>query len=229
MKLYYDLHIHSCLSPCGDEDNTPNNIVNMALIKGLNVIALSDHNTCKNCPAAMAVGKQNGLVVLPAMELTTSEDIHVLCLFEKVEDAQRLEEHISRTRQRVRNRPEIFGRQLILNEKDEVIGEEEDLLIVSSGVSVEEVASLVSSLGGIAVPAHIDKQANGLIGVLGAFDFGLGFRMVECKTDTGIDLPRLCDSDAHTLWDIAEAEHFLQAETCSAHGVFAALKKMCGE
>lgn len=229
MKLYYDLHIHSCLSPCGDEDNTPNNIVNMALIKGLNVIALSDHNTCKNCPAAMAVGKQNGLVVLPAMELTTSEDIHVLCLFEKIEDAQRLEEHISRTRQRVRNRPEIFGRQLILNEKDEVIGEEEDLLIVSSGVSVEEVASLVSSLGGIAVPAHIDKQANGLIGVLGAFDFGLGFRMVECKTDTGIDLPRLCDSDAHTLWDIAEAEHFLQAETCSAHGVFAALKKMCGE
>ncbi len=229
MKLYYDLHIHSCLSPCGDEDNTPNNIVNMALIKGLNVIALSDHNTCKNCPAAMAVGKQNGLVVLPAMELTTSEDIHVLCLFEKFEDAQRLEEHISRTRQRVRNRPEIFGRQLILNEKDEVIGEEEDLLIVSSGVSVEEVASLVSSLGGIAVPAHIDKQANGLIGVLGAFDFGLGFRMVECRTDTGIDLPRLCDSDAHTLWDIAEAEHFLQAETCSAHGVFAALKKMCGE
>ena len=229
MKLYYDLHIHSCLSPCGDEDSTPNNIVNMALIKGLNVIALSDHNTCKNCPAAMAVGKQNGLVVLPAMELTTSEDIHVLCLFEKVEDAQRLEEHISRTRQRVRNRPEIFGRQLILNEKDEVIGEEEDLLIVSSGVSVEEVASLVSSLGGIAVPAHIDKQANGLIGVLGAFDFGLGFRMVECRTDTGIDLPRLCDSDAHTLWDIAEAEHFLQAETCSAHGVFAALKKMCGE
>lgn len=229
MKLYYDLHIHSCLSPCGDEDNTPNNIVNMALIKGLNVIALSDHNTCKNCPAAMAVGKQNGLVVLPAMELTTSEDIHVLCLFEKIEDAQRLEEHISRTRQRVRNRPEIFGRQLILNEKDEVIGEEEDLLIVSSGVSVEEVASLVSSLGGIAVPAHIDKQANGLIGVLGAFDFGLGFRMVECRTDTGIDLPRLCDSDAHTLWDIAEAEHFLQVETCSAHGVFAALKKMCGE
>ena len=110
-----------------------------------------------------------------------------------------------------------------------MIGEEEDLLIVSSGVSVEEVASLVSSLGGIAVPAHIDKQANGLIGVLGAFDFGLGFRMVECRTDTGIDLPRLCDSDAHTLWDIAEAEHFLQAETCSAHGVFAALKKMCGE
>ena len=229
MKLYYDLHIHSCLSPCGDEDNTPNNIVNMALIKGLNVIALSDHNTCKNCPAAMAVGRKNGLVVLPAMELTTSEDIHVLCLFERYEDAQKLEEHVSRTRLKIANRPEIFGRQLILNEEDEVVGEEENLLIVSSGVSVEEVAPLVSSLGGIAVPAHIDKQANGLIGILGAFDPRLGFRMAEYRQDVGVDLPRLCNSDAHTLWDISEAEHFIEAETCSAHGVFAALKKMCGE
>ena len=91
MKLYYDFHIHSCLSPCGDADNTPNNIVNMALVKGLHVIALSDHNTGKNCPAAIAVGKKNGLIVLPAMELTTSEDIHILCLFEKYEDLQKLE------------------------------------------------------------------------------------------------------------------------------------------
>ena len=122
MKLFYDFHIHSCLSPCGDEDSTPNNIVNMALIKGLNVIALADHNTGKNCPAAMAVGKKNGLVVLPGMELTTSEDIHVLCLFERYEDLQKLEEHISRTRLRVKNKPHIFGRQRILNERDEPIG-----------------------------------------------------------------------------------------------------------
>ena len=131
MKLYYDFHIHSCLSPCGDEDNTPNNIVNMALLKGLNVIALADHNTGKNCPAVMAVGRKNGLVVLPAMELTTSEDIHILCLFERYEDLQKLEEHISSRRMKIANRPEVFGRQLIMNEKDEVIGEEEHLLIVS--------------------------------------------------------------------------------------------------
>ena len=137
MKLFYDFHIHSCLSPCGDNDSTPNNIVNMALIKGLQAIALSDHNTGRNCPAAMAVGKKNGLVVLPAMELTTSEDIHILCLFERYEDLQKLEKYIQTTRLRIRNKPEIFGRQLIMNENDEVIGEEEDLLIVSSGVSVE--------------------------------------------------------------------------------------------
>lgn len=227
MKLYYDFHIHSCLSPCGDEDNTPNNIVNMALLKGLNVIALADHNTGKNCPAVMAVGRKNGLVVLPAMELTTSEDIHILCLFERYEDLQKLEEHISSRRMKIANRPEVFGRQLIMNEKDEVIGEEEHLLIVSSGVSVEDVAALVKGFGGIAIPAHIDKQSNGIIGVLGFFDDSLGFEMVECTVDSGVKLPQITDSDAHYLWDISEAEHFIEAETCSAHGVFAALKKLC--
>lgn len=161
------------------------------------------------------------------MELTTSEDIHILCLFEKYEDLQKLESHIQRTRLRIRNKPEIFGKQLILNENDEVIGEEEDLLIVSSGVSVEEVAALVSGFGGIAVPAHIDKQANGLVGVLGAFDYNLGFQLIECTAGSGVKLPQITDSDAHYLWDIAEAEHFIEAETCSAHGVFEALKKMC--
>ncbi len=228
MKLFYDFHIHSCLSPCGDEDSTPNNIVNMALVKGLNVIALADHNTGKNCPAAMAVGKKNGLVVLPAMELTTSEDIHVLCLFERYEDLEKLETYIQKTRLKIKNKPEIFGRQRILDENDEPIGEEEHLLIVSSGVSVEEIAPLVESFGGIAVPAHVDKPANSVIAVLGAFDYGLGFRLVECAHETDVALPRIVDSDAHYLWDISEPEHWIEAETCSARGVFAALRKMAG-
>ncbi len=228
MKLFYDFHIHSCLSPCGDEDSTPNNIVNMALVKGLNVIALADHNTGKNCPAAMAVGKKNGLVVLPAMELTTSEDIHVLCLFERYEDLEKLETYIQKTRLKIKNKPEIFGRQRILDENDEPIGEEEHLLIASSGVSVEEIAPLVESFGGIAVPAHVDKPANSVIAVLGAFDYGLGFRLVECAHETDVALPRIVDSDAHYLWDISEPEHWIEAETCSARGVFAALRKMAG-
>ena len=227
MKLYYDFHIHSCLSPCGDDDSTPNNIVNMALIKGLNAIAVSDHNTGRNCPAVMAVGKKSGLVVLPAMELTTSEDIHILCLFEEYADLERLEAHLQKTRLKIRNKREIFGKQQILNENDEPVGEIEDLLIVSSGISVEEVVKLVKGYGGIPIPAHIDKQSNGLIGVLGAFDRSLGFELVESAQDPRLGLPYITDSDAHYLWDISEAEHFLEAETCSAHGVFAALKKLC--
>lgn len=94
MNIYYDFHIHSCLSPCGDDDNTPNNIVNMALIKGLNAIALSDHNTGKNCPATIAAGKKNGLVVLPAMELTTSED-NTFCACSKSTNNSRRSKNIS--------------------------------------------------------------------------------------------------------------------------------------
>lgn len=229
MKVYYDFHIHSCLSPCGNNDNTPNNIVNMAIIKGVQAIAVADHNTGKNVPAVMAVGKMNGLIVLPAMELTTSEDIHILCLFEKYERLQELEEYISTRRMKIKNKEHVFGEQLILNEKDEIIEKEENLLIVSSGVSVDDVCSIVKNFEGIAIPAHIEKQANGLIGVLGAFDYNSGFNIIESKTDTEVKLPRLVNSDAHTLWDISERENFIEAETLSAHGVFAALKKLCNE
>lgn len=228
MKVYYDFHIHSCLSPCGDNDNTPNNIVNMALLKGLHAIAVADHNTGKNCPAVIAAGKKSGLVVLPAMELTTTEDIHILCLFEKYSQLQKMEEYISARRLTIKNREEVFGEQLVLNENDELIGKEENLLIVSSGVSVENAARLTESYGGIAVPAHIDKQSNGLVGVLGAFDYNLGFKIIESRIDSGVCLPRITNSDAHRLWEISEAEYWIDAETLSAHGIFSALKKMNG-
>ena len=75
-EYHYDLHMHSCLSPCSDDDMTPNNMVNMALMNGLDIIAVTDHNAVGNCAAAMEVGRRNGLTVLPGMELTTSEEIH---------------------------------------------------------------------------------------------------------------------------------------------------------
>lgn len=81
MRISYDLHIHSCLSPCGDDDMTPNNIVGMAALKELNVIAVTDHNSCKNCPAIMKLAKAYGIIAIPGMELTTSEEVHVLCYF----------------------------------------------------------------------------------------------------------------------------------------------------
>ena len=81
IPLFYDLHIHSCLSPCGDDDMTPANLVGMAAVKGLDVIALTDHNSCRNCPAALYHGKNYGVTVIPGMELTTAEEVHVICLF----------------------------------------------------------------------------------------------------------------------------------------------------
>ena len=230
MKLYYDFHIHSCLSPCGDADSTPNNIVNMALVKGLHVIApLRPQHGQKLPRGHCRRQKKNGLVVLPAMELTTSEDIHILCLFERYEDLQKLEAHIQKTRLRIKNKPEIFGRQLILNENDEIVGEEEDLLIVSSGVSVEDAAALV---GGVRrhrrarAYRQAGERADRRAGRVRLFPRVPHGRM---RARDDVTLPRITDSDAHYIWDISEPEHFIEAESCSARGVFAALKRMCAD
>lgn len=94
MNVYYDLHMHSCLSPCGADDMTPNNLVNMAALAGLQVIAVADHNTTKNVPAATKVGQQVGVLVVPAMELTTKEDIHVLCLLPDLDAAEAFREYV---------------------------------------------------------------------------------------------------------------------------------------
>ena len=93
-ELNYDLHIHSCLSPCGDDDMTPANIVGMAVIKGLDLIAVTDHNSCKNCPAVLTMADAYGLTALPGMELTTSEEVHVVCLFADLKDALAFDEYV---------------------------------------------------------------------------------------------------------------------------------------
>ena len=123
MKYYYDLHIHSALSPCGDEDMTPNNIVNMSLLNGLDIIALSDHNTCKNVRAVSEVARRAGILFIPAMELETAEEIHVLCLFPSVDAAELFErEIVSPALPDIANNESIFGRQQILDENDNETG-----------------------------------------------------------------------------------------------------------
>ena len=142
---HYDLHIHSCLSPCGDNDMTPNNLVQMALLSGCDVIALTDHNTCRNAPAAMEAGARNGLLVIPGMELCTAEEAHVVCLFETLEGALEFDHYIYENMPHVKNRPEIFGEQRLLDGEDGPVGEEENLLLVSSFVGVDQVVGLVPS------------------------------------------------------------------------------------
>ena len=110
---YYDLHIHSCLSPCADDDMTPNNIAGMAALKGLQILALTDHNSCKNCPAFFAACKRQGIIPVAGMELSTAEDVHLVCLFENIEDAMRFDVEIEKHLMSVDNRPEIFGNQLV--------------------------------------------------------------------------------------------------------------------
>lgn len=215
-RYYYDFHVHSCLSPCGDADNTPNNLAGMAFLNGVRIMALTDHNTSRNCPAFFAAAKKYGIVPIAGMELTTSEDIHVVCLFETLEEALAFNDEIDTRRIRVKNREEIFGEQLILDEEDNVVGHEEDLLINATTVSLEEALELAESFGGICYPAHIDRPANGAIEILGDFPHYAGFHLAEMhdlsKKDEyvstyGLEGIRLLSgSDAHYLDQLREGE-----------------------
>ncbi len=221
-RYYYDLHIHSCLSPCGDDDNTPNNIAGMASLCGLNIVALTDHNTTDNCPAFFEAARRYGIIPIAGMELTTSEDIHIVCLFETLQGAIAFGEKVKSLRIPVKNRPDIFGRQLILDGQDNIIGEEENLLINATLISVNEVPDLVADFGGICYPAHIDRQSNGIISILGTFPSSPHFKCVELhdgeKRDEYVQKYSLQDkkiivsSDAHRLNDMRDKENYFELD-----------------
>jgi len=217
-NYYYDLHIHSCLSPCGDNDNTPNNIIGMASLCGLDIAALCDHNSVANCPAFFKAAKRYGVVPVAGMELTTSEDIHIICLFETLEGAMEFGKEVDNLKIPVKNRPDIFGCQQILDGDDNIIGEEENLLINATMISVEELPNMVAKYGGICYPAHIDRSSNSIISVLGTFPETPHFDCVEFhdkqKCDEYIAKYSLqhkkiiISSDAHYLTQLRDKENY---------------------
>ncbi|MEE1502900.1 MAG: PHP domain-containing protein [Acutalibacteraceae bacterium] len=210
MKLYYDFHIHSCLSPCGDNDMTPNNIVNFAKIMGYDVIALTDHNTALNCPAVAKIAEENGITFIPGMELCTSEEVHIVCLFYTLDDALSFSEYVKSTMPPIKNKPSVFGEQLICDENDNVIGQEGILLVTASGISTEKVVKKVAEYNGICYPAHIDRSSFSILSNLGTIDEYFGFKCAEIYDILKEDelkekhpylnkLKILSDSDAHYL------------------------------
>ena len=118
MELFYDLHIHSCLSPCGNDDCTPANIAMLAQMLGLQAVALTDHNTCKNCPAFFKAAEQAGILPIAGMELTVQEEFHVLCLFPQLDQAMKFDELVHQQLLPFKNDKSIYGNQLIVDSED---------------------------------------------------------------------------------------------------------------
>ncbi|MBR2079777.1 MAG: PHP domain-containing protein [Clostridia bacterium] len=183
MKLSYDLHIHSCLSPCGDNEMTPYNLTNMAKICGCDIIALTDHNTCLNCESAIKAGENIGLTVVPGMELCTSEEIHCVCLFPELKNALEFSDYVKTTIPPVKNKEHIFGNQYIMNEADEILGSFDLLLTTASGISIEILDELMRDYGGIWYPAHIDRNSYSVISALGDFPESLETPVFELTYD----------------------------------------------
>ena len=218
MRCYYDLHIHSALSPCGDNEMTPNNIVNMSILKGLDVIALSDHNTCGNVRALQKVAGDR-LIVIPGMEIETQEEVHMLSLFPNIEAAEEMEKIVKEHLPKVENKTEIFGNQYYMDENDEITGEEKYLLVNATTLDLYEATRAVKEVGGIIIPAHIDRSSYSIISNLGFIPPDIEFPTVEISgrvteefSQNFSDYNIITNSDAHYLWDISEKKHFFEID-----------------
>lgn len=230
MKLYYDFHIHSALSPCGDNDMTPNNLINMSIIKGLDAVALTDHNACENVRAAAAVAGDK-IIFIPGMEVETSEEVHIVTLFPTADAAEEMQRILTDSSPYIPNRPEIFGNQYIMDENDEICGEIERMLVTASGLDIYTVVAAAKDLGGIAYPAHIDRESYSVLSNLGFIPPDLDISAVEIteKSRTALEgeysnrYNIITSSDAHYLWDISERNHYIEVSDASVRGILNAI------
>lgn len=230
MKLYYDFHIHSALSPCGDNDMTPNNLINMSIIKGLDAVALTDHNACENVRAAATVAGDK-IIFIPGMEVETSEEVHIVTLFPTADAAEEMQRILVDSSPFIPNRPEIFGNQYIMDENDEICGEIDRMLVTASGLDIYTVVAAAKDLGGIAYPAHIDRESYSVLSNLGFIPPDLDISAVEITEKSRAALEGeysnryniITSSDAHYLWDISERNHYIEVSDASVRGILNAI------
>lgn len=208
--MKFDLHVHSCLSPCASLEMSPSEIVSRALAAGLGGLALTDHQSARNCPAIAECARRAGLACLFGLEVQTSEEVHTVALFDTVEQALALTDAVYAALPKRVNDPEAFGDQPVVTWDDEVVELEWRILAMGCRLTIPEVAAKVRGLGGLYVAAHVDRPNFSVLGSLGAIPEGC-FDAVELSRTAdetawrpktaGYALVR--SSDAHNLDDVA--------------------------
>lgn len=210
-----DLHVHTCLSPCGEEEMTPRRIVCRAKEVGLDVIAICDHNSTRNVDAVRTAGRDVGLTVLGGIEVASQEEIHVLGLFDREEALREMQKLID-DNLCGENNPELFGPQCVCDEQDAVVGRETKLLIGATRLTVDEVVDSIHRLGGLAVASHVDRESFSLLSQFGAIPATLGVDAVEISSRCSVARARVRfpqirgyaavrSSDAHRLEELGTA------------------------
>ena len=228
MKLAFDLHLHSCLSPCGDEEMTPANVAGMCALAGLDVVALTDHNSSRNCAAFEQAAQQHGLLAIPGMELCTREEVHVVCLFPTLERAMAFSDYVGTKLPQIPNNPKVFGAQILMDGEDTVLGEETLLLAGAADIGLYDVPKLMEEFGGLSFPAHIDRPSNSLLSQLGLWMPDLDFPLAEISRYCPSDLFNRRDlhglrhisaCDAHDLTQIPDAHQYMEVSDKTAEAV----------
>jgi len=219
MKIFRaDLHVHTVLSPCAEVEMIPPLIVQEALDRNIRLIAITDHNATGNIKAVMEAAQGTDLTVLPGMELQTREEVHLLCLFDRLEQAEEWQKVVDSFLPQRSNNPEFFGEQFIVDASGDFIRREERLLIVSADMGLDEAASQVQDLGGLAIPAHVDRKAFSLIANLGLVP--PGFEVLEISrhlkpSEAAARYPQIQGYPLIQNGDVHRLEEFLGA--CEFH------------
>jgi PHP family Zn ribbon phosphoesterase len=205
-----DLHIHTVLSACAEVEMIPPLIVRQACRIGLGLVAITDHNACHNAEAVIQAAAGTGLSVLPGMELQTREEVHVLCLFDTVGHCLEWQRHVFDLLPPLANREETFGAQYVVDASGEWVRTEERLLATAADISLEQAASAVHALGGLVIPAHVDRPAFSLLANLGFVPENLQADALEVTTRFAPEVgfqqwrqlerwPLVVNGDAHRL------------------------------
>jgi len=222
-----DLHVHTCLSPCADLEMYPSAVVEKSIAEKLDIIAICDHNASENMQFVLRSAEGKSLTILPGIEITSSEEVHLLALFDTLDDLKKIQDiiydHLSGT-----NREEVFGCQAIVNDLDEVEGFNDKFLLGATKLPLLDIINLIHSFGGIAIASHIDRESFSIISQLGFIDQDIPLDALEITRQTGIQgarikypelarFPFIESSDAHFIKDIGQATTtmFLERGTIS--------------
>ncbi len=221
-----DMHIHTVLSPCGDLSMSPVKIVDRAASIGLNVMGITDHNSTHHGPVTRRLAEKRGIMVVYGAEVTTKEEVHCLCLFENDNQRIQFQEFIDQNLPDIKNNPDFFGHQVVVNENEEILDEIETLLISGLNVGIDDIEKKVHQLDGLFIPAHIDRLKYSLVSQLGFIPKDLNYDALEISKDTSIDKARkdfsyiknarfIKSSDAHMLDQIGTSNTFLKMDNLS--------------
>jgi anti-sigma regulatory factor (Ser/Thr protein kinase) len=222
-----DLHLHTCLSPCGDGEMRATAIVKQAGQVGLDMIGICDHNSGENVNAVMKAGVREGLAVLPGIEVTSREEVHILGLFRVERDLMHLQDMVYENLPG-ENDEQAFGPQLVVDEWDRVVGTNRKLLIGATTLTVEQIVEAIHRHRGLAIASHIDRERFSLIGQLGFIPKGLELDALEVSRPPSAkwdyDYPMVTSSDAHFLEDIGKSPTCFMAEELSFGEIEKALR-----
>jgi len=230
-KVRADLHVHTCLSPCADDEMEAVAIVEQAKKAGLDMIGICDHNSGENVGAMMKAGLREGLAVVPGVEITSREEVHILGLFNTEQELMNLQDMIYENLPG-QNDEEAFGPQLVIDENGNVVDKNCKLLIGATTLTLEQIIDAIHRLAGLAIASHIDRQRFSLVGQLGFIPKDLKLDALEVSMPSSIeqeyDYPVVISSDAHFLQDIGRNSTCFMVEDTSLKEIGQALRNEMG-